>query len=59
MARDAGIVVVTTNTSLAPMTAADAAYETDNLQAGVLIGQWAKATMGSKPNAALVNCKAG
>jgi fructose transport system substrate-binding protein len=48
-ARDAGIVVVTTNTSLAPMTAADAAYETDNLQAGVLIGQWAKLTMGSKP----------
>ena len=41
-ARDAGIVVVTTNTSLAPMTAADAAYETDNLQAGVLIGQWAR-----------------
>src|SRR6202045_471392 len=48
-ARDAGIVVVTTNTSLAPMTAADAAYETDNLQAGVLIGRWAKAPMGSKP----------
>jgi fructose transport system substrate-binding protein len=48
-ARDAAIVVVTTNTSLAPMTAADAAYETDNLQAGVLIGQWAKATMGAKP----------
>jgi fructose transport system substrate-binding protein len=48
-ARDAGIVVVTTNTSLAPMTAADAAYETDNLQAGVLIGQWAKAITGSKP----------
>jgi fructose transport system substrate-binding protein len=48
-ARDAGIVVVTTNTSLAPMTAADAAYETDNLEAGVLIGKWAKATMGSKP----------
>jgi len=36
-ARDAGIVVVTT------------AYETDNLQAGVLIGQWAKAAMGAKP----------
>jgi fructose transport system substrate-binding protein len=48
-ARDAGIIVVTTNTSLAPMTPADAAYETDNLQAGVLIGQWAEATMGSKP----------
>jgi fructose transport system substrate-binding protein len=48
-ARDAGIVVVTTNTSLAPMTAADATFETDNLQAGVLIGQWAKAAMGTKP----------
>jgi fructose transport system substrate-binding protein len=47
-ARDAGIVVVTTNTSLAPLTVADATYETDNLQAGILIGQWAKATMGSK-----------
>jgi fructose transport system substrate-binding protein len=48
-ARDAGIIVVTTNTSLAPATAADAAYETDNLQAGLLIGRWAKATMGAKP----------
>jgi fructose transport system substrate-binding protein len=48
-ARDAGIAVVTTNTSLAPMAAADATYETDNLQAGILIGRWAKATMGSKP----------
>jgi fructose transport system substrate-binding protein len=48
-ARNAGIVVVTTNTSLAPMTAADAAYETDNLQAGLLIGQWAKAAIGAKP----------
>lgn len=48
-ARDAGIVVVTTNTSLAPMTAANATYETDNFQAGVLIGRWAKASMGAKP----------
>jgi fructose transport system substrate-binding protein len=47
-ARDAGIFVVTTNTSLAPLTTADATYETDNLQAGILIGQWAKATIGSK-----------
>ena len=44
-----GIVVVTTNTSLRLDDAAEAAYETDNLQAGVLIGQWAKATMGAKP----------
>jgi substrate-binding family protein len=47
-AHDAGIVVVTTNTSLQPREA-EAAYETDNFQAGILIGQWAKATMGSKP----------
>ncbi len=32
-ARDAGIVVVTTNTSLQPRDAAEAAYETDNFQA--------------------------
>jgi len=48
-ARDAGIVVVTTNTSLEPMTAADATFETDNLAAGVLIGQWAKAALASEP----------
>jgi fructose transport system substrate-binding protein len=55
-ARDAGIIVVTTNTSLAPMTAADATYETDNLRAGVLIGQWAKATMGAKaPHIAMLD----
>ena len=46
-ARDAGIVVVTTNTSLDPPTAADASYETDNLAAGELIGKWAKARLGS------------
>lgn len=48
-ARDAGIVVVTTNTSLEPMTAADATFETDNLAAGVLIGQWSKAALASEP----------
>ncbi|HUB11979.1 MAG TPA: substrate-binding domain-containing protein [Acetobacteraceae bacterium] len=48
-ARKTGIIVVTTNTSLAPMTAANATYETDNLQAGILIGRWAKAIMGPKP----------
>ncbi|TCL70320.1 substrate-binding domain-containing protein [Rhizobium sp. BK251] len=48
-ARDAGIVVVTTNTSLGPMTAADASFETDNLAAGTLIGQWAKAKLGATP----------
>jgi fructose transport system substrate-binding protein len=48
-ARDAGIIVVTTNTSLEPATAADASFETDNLAAGELIGQWAKARLGDKP----------
>lgn len=48
-ARDAGIIVVTTNTSLEPATAADASFETDNLAAGELIGGWAKARLGSEP----------
>lgn len=45
-ARDAGILVITVNTSLEPQDAADASYETDNLEAGRLIGQWALATLG-------------
>ena len=48
-ARDAGIIVVTTNTSLDPADAADASFETDNLAGGVLIGQWAKAKLGATP----------
>jgi fructose transport system substrate-binding protein len=48
-ARDAGIIVVTTNTSLEPADAADASFETDNLAAGELIGKWAKASLGSTP----------
>ena len=32
-----------------PDDAADATYETDNFEAGVLIGQWAKASMGANP----------
>ena len=51
-ARDAGIVIITTNTSLEPATAADASYETDNFAAGELIGQWSKARLGQ--NAAKV-----
>ena len=48
-ARDAGIIVVTTNTSLEPADAADASFETDNLAAGELIGKWAKASLGATP----------
>ncbi|QKJ85062.1 fructose transport system substrate-binding protein [Paramixta manurensis] len=46
-ARDAGIVVITTNTSLEPATTANASYETDNLAAGELVGKWAKARLGA------------
>lgn len=51
-ARNAGIIIITTNTSLEPATAADASYETDNFAAGALIGQWSKARLGE--NAAKV-----
>jgi fructose transport system substrate-binding protein len=45
-ARDAGVLVIALDTPLDPPDAADATFATDNFQAGLLIGQWAKATMG-------------
>jgi fructose transport system substrate-binding protein len=45
-ARDAGILVIALDTPLEPADAADATFATDNLLAGQLIGQWAKATLG-------------
>ena len=47
-ARDAGIIVITLDTPLDPVDAADALFATDNLKAGELIGQWAKGTLGAK-----------
>ncbi|MBL8563294.1 MAG: substrate-binding domain-containing protein, partial [Gemmobacter sp.] len=47
-ARDAGLLVIALDTPLDPIDAADATFATDNFQAGLLIGQWAKATMGDK-----------
>jgi len=47
-ARKAGILVITLDTPLDPITAADANFATDNFKAGELIGQWAKATLGDK-----------
>jgi len=47
-ARKAGILVITLDTPLDPITAADANFATDNLKAGELIGKWAKATLGDK-----------
>ncbi|MCC4299601.1 sugar ABC transporter substrate-binding protein [Aurantimonas coralicida] len=47
-ARDNGVLVIALDTPLEPIDAADATFATDNFKAGLLIGQWAKATMGDK-----------
>ncbi len=47
-ARDAGVLVITLDTPLDPADAADALFATDNYKAGLLIGQWAKATLSGK-----------
>ncbi|WP_348646335.1 sugar ABC transporter substrate-binding protein [Aurantimonas sp. DM33-3] len=47
-ARDNGVLVIALDTPLEPIDAADATFATDNFKAGLLIGQWAKATMGNK-----------
>jgi fructose transport system substrate-binding protein len=53
-ARKAGILVITLDTPLDPVTAADANFATDNFKAGELIGQWAKGTLGDKAGAAKI-----
>jgi len=53
-ARDAGILVITLDTPLDPVDAADALFATDNFKAGELIGQWAKATLGDKASSAKI-----
>lgn len=45
-ARDAGLLVIVLDTPLDPIDAADATFATDNRQAGRLIGEWAKGTLG-------------
>jgi fructose transport system substrate-binding protein len=47
-ARAAGLKVIVLDTPLDPMDAADATFATDNRKAGMLIGAWAKGTMGDK-----------
>ena len=47
-ARDAGILVITLDTPLNPIDAADATLATDNFRAGELIGQWAAAQLGEE-----------
>jgi fructose transport system substrate-binding protein len=41
-ARQAGLLVIALDTQLEPADAADATFATDNYQAGLLIGKWAK-----------------
>ena len=53
-ARDAGIIVITLDTPLDPVDAADALFATDNFKAGELIGQWAKGTLGDKAASAKI-----
>ncbi len=47
-AREAGVLVIALDTPLDPIDAADATFATDNFEAGLLIGKWAKATLGDK-----------
>ncbi|NUB44253.1 sugar ABC transporter substrate-binding protein [Fertoebacter nigrum] len=47
-ARDAGVLVIALDTPLDPIDAADATFATDNFRAGLLIGQWANATLGAE-----------
>jgi fructose transport system substrate-binding protein len=47
-ARDAGVLVIALDTPTEPQDATDALFATDNFKAGVLIGEYAKASMGAK-----------
>jgi fructose transport system substrate-binding protein len=48
-ARDKGVLVIALDSPTDPADATDALFATDNYQAGVLIGQYAKAALGGKP----------
>ncbi len=47
-ARAAGILVISLDTPLGDKDAQDITFATDNFEAGMLIGAWAKATLGDK-----------
>jgi fructose transport system substrate-binding protein len=47
-ARQQGVLVIALDTATEPQDAVDALFATNNFDAGLLIGQWAKAAMGSK-----------
>ncbi len=48
-ARDAGILVIALDSPTDPVEATDALFATDNYRAGQLIGQYAKARLGTTP----------
>ena len=48
-ARKAGVVVIALDTPLDPQDASDALFATDNVKAGQLIGEYAKAILAGKP----------
>src|SRR4051812_21847904 len=61
-ARDAGVIVIALDTPTEPQTAVDALFATDNLKAGELIGQYAKAKadeLGIKPKIAMLDLAPG
>jgi fructose transport system substrate-binding protein len=55
-AREAGILVISLDTELSDPNAQDITFATDNFQAGILIGQWAAATLGPE---GVANAKIG
>src|SRR5919201_1294911 len=48
-ARSQGVIVIALDTATDPASAVDALFATNNYNAGLLIGKYAKAAMGSKP----------
>ncbi len=61
-ARAAGVIVIALDTPTEPQDAADALFATDNLKAGELIGQYAKAKveeMGIEPKIAMLDLAPG
>ncbi|MGB3184729.1 MAG: substrate-binding domain-containing protein [Ornithinimicrobium sp.] len=61
-ARQAGVTVIAVDTPVQPQSAVDAFYATDNLRAGELIGQYAKAKaneLGVEPQIAMLDLAPG
>lgn len=59
-AREQGVLVIALDTPTVPEDAVDALFATNNFDAGLLIGQWAKAKMGdTKPVIAMLDLAPG